>query len=82
MARAWLEDARQIKGTTSEKGWDNFALTAIAIAEDHPDEAREYISNAIALLDRNPGHSGSIAAARARLVTLWGRRPGPPSLIS
>ena len=70
LARAWLDDARSVKGAIPQKDWDAQALGGIAIAENDPVQARDYFSRAIALLDRYPGVSGSVAACRARLAEL------------
>jgi hypothetical protein len=67
LARAWLDDARKVKGSTAEKGWEEGLLAAVAFAEGREAEAREHARGAIAYLDRWPGCSGSIAAARRRL---------------
>jgi len=68
-ARAWLEDARKIRGTAAEKGWDSAMLGAIAFAEGNSEAARAAFTKAIERLDRRP-KSGSVTAARARLAAL------------
>lgn len=70
VARAWLADARAIKRTVSLKDWDAGALAAIAFAEGKSEECRGHVDRALAFLDRSPGPSGSVAAARARLTKL------------
>jgi len=70
LARGWLEDARKVKGTTSEKGWEEGLLAAIAFAEGNEGEAGEHASAAIAYLDRWPAESGSVAAGKRRLARL------------
>jgi hypothetical protein len=70
LARAWLKDARTVKGTSSEKGWDRGLLAAVAVAEGREGEAREEARAAIAYLDRWPAESGSVAAGRRRLAAL------------
>jgi hypothetical protein len=70
LARAWLEEARKVKGTTSEKGWEHGLLAAVAFAEGREDEAREHAQGAIKYLDRWPSESGSVVAARRRLGAL------------
>jgi hypothetical protein len=70
LARAWLKEARAVKGTASEKGWDHGLLAAVALAEGREAEAREEARAAIAYLDRWPAHSGSVMAARRRLAAL------------
>jgi hypothetical protein len=74
-ARAWLEDARKIKGGVALKDWDAGALAAIALAEGKPAEARQCIDRAIALLDRQPGTPGVVIAERRRLMTLAASLP-------
>jgi Peptidase family M50 len=70
LARGWLEDARKIRYTTSEKGWEEGLLAAISVAEGKQEEVREHARAAIAYLDRWPAESGSVAAARRRLAAL------------
>jgi hypothetical protein len=70
LARAWLQDARGVKGTTSESAWDEGLLAAVAFAEGREQEARKHARGAIAYLDRWPSESGSAAAARRRLGAL------------
>ena len=70
LARAWLADARNVKGTTSEKGWEEGLLAAVDFAEGREEEARAHARRAIAYLDRWPAQSGSVAAARRRLGAL------------
>jgi hypothetical protein len=70
LARAWLKDARAVKGTGAEKGWATGLLAAVAMAEGREEEAREQARAAIAYLDRWPSESGSIAAAKRRLAAL------------
>jgi hypothetical protein len=75
LARAWLEDARKIKGGVALKDWNAGALAAIALAEGKPVEARPYIERAIALLDRQPGTRGGVVADRRRLMALAASLP-------
>jgi hypothetical protein len=70
LARGWLADARGVKGTAAERGWDSGLLAAIAFAEGNEKEAAVQARAAIAYLDRWPAESGSIAAARRRLARL------------
>lgn len=70
LAVAWLKEARAVKGTSSEKGWDHGLLAAVALAEGREADAREEALAAIAYLDRWPAESGSVAAARRRLAAL------------
>jgi hypothetical protein len=72
LARAWLEDARAVKDALTQKDWDACALAAIAFAEGEQAEFRAHLARALAHLDRQPGPSGSVAAARARLIALEG----------
>jgi hypothetical protein len=69
LARAWLDDARKVAGTAAEKGWENFPIAAIALAEGKLDAANAALDAAIALLDRQPT-SGSRAALRERMTAL------------
>jgi hypothetical protein len=69
-ARAWLEEARRVKGVVGRPDWDAGALAAIATAEGKAQEAQEQLARAVAFYDRYPGKSGSVAAARERLVAL------------
>jgi len=70
LAREWLEEARKVDAVRIESDWENYPLAAIAVVEGDTDAARSYIVKAIAALDRHPGHSGTVASARARLVAL------------
>jgi hypothetical protein len=70
LAREWLDDARRVTGAASEKGWDAGLLAAVATAEGNVAEAGKYAQAAIAYLDRWPGASGSVMAARNRLGQL------------
>jgi hypothetical protein len=70
LARAWLKDAREVKGTAAEKGWDAGLLAAVAVAEGREQDAREQARAAIAYLDRWPAESGSVMAARRRLASV------------
>jgi hypothetical protein len=70
LARAWLEDARKVKGTLPKDDWDCAALAGIACAEGDAAQASVQLTRAIAMLDRQPGSSGSVAACRGRLSAL------------
>jgi hypothetical protein len=70
LARAWLEDARAVKGAVAHKDWDAASLAAIAIAEGSQPQFLEYLERALASLDRAPGPSGCVAAARDRLMRI------------
>jgi len=70
LARAWLEDARKVKGTLPKQDWDSAALAGIAFAEGDAAQASAQLTRAIAMLDRQPGTSGSVAACRGRLAEL------------
>ena len=69
-AREWLADARHVKGTLPREDWDCAALAGIAVAEGELGQARTQLKRSIAMLDRQPGHSGSVAACRACLASL------------
>jgi hypothetical protein len=75
LAEAWLESARQVKNTISQKDWDSKALAGIALAKGETAQARELLTRYLALLDRRPP-SGLIAAERARAVEMLGRAEG------
>jgi hypothetical protein len=70
LARAWLDDARAVKGAVTQKDWDAAALAAIALAEGNGPQFHEHLKRALAYLDRQPGPSGSVTASRARLEAL------------
>jgi hypothetical protein len=70
LARAWLDDARQVKGTLPRKDWDCAALAGIARAGGDIAQACEQLRRSIAMLDRQPGNSGSVAACRGRLAAI------------
>ena len=70
LAKAWLEDARHVNGTMPNADWDSAALAGIACAEGDAAQASAQLSRAIAMLDRQPGTSGSVAACRGRLAAL------------
>jgi hypothetical protein len=70
LARAWLDDARRVKGTLPKEDWDSAALAGIACAEGDAAQALTQLTRAIAMLDRQPGTSGSVAACRGRLAAL------------
>uniref|UniRef100_Q026R5 Peptidase M50 domain-containing protein n=1 Tax=Solibacter usitatus (strain Ellin6076) TaxID=234267 RepID=Q026R5_SOLUE len=74
LARAWLEDARKVKGTVPREDWDCAALAGIACAEGDTAQTCEHLTRAIAMLDRQPGTSGSVAACRERLAALRERK--------
>lgn len=70
LARAWLDDARRVRGTLPKEDWDSAALAGIACAEGDAAQAGAQLTRAIAMLDRQPGTSGSVAACRGRLAAL------------
>ena len=70
LAAEWLEEARGIEVSLPEQDWEAYPLAAIAVAEGRPEVARPYLLAALRSLDRSPGHSGSVAALRARLTDL------------
>ena len=70
LARAWLEDARKVKGTLPREDWDCAALAGISCAEGDAAQTCAHLTRAIAMLDRQPGTSGSVAACRERLAAL------------
>jgi hypothetical protein len=70
LARAWLADARKVKGTLPREDWDCAALAGIASAEGDAAQTCAHLTRAIAMLDRQPGTSGSVAACRERLAAL------------
>ena len=72
LAREWLNDARKVSGALPQEDWESYPLAAIALAEGNREQSREHLARAIAALDRHPGISGTVAATRARLVTLMG----------
>ena len=65
----WLDDARRVKGTLPKEDWDSAALAGIACAEGDAIHSAQ-LTRAIAMLDRQPGTSGSVAACRGRLAAL------------
>ena len=73
LARAWLDDARKVKGTLPKDDWDSAALAGIACAEGDAAQASAQLTRAIAMLDRQPGNSGSVAACRDALAALLAR---------
>jgi hypothetical protein len=68
LARAWLADARAIKGAVLQKGWEEKALTAIAYAEGDEAAFRTHHARTLEFMDRQPGPSGSDDSFRARWV--------------
>jgi hypothetical protein len=70
LARAWLDDARAVKGALAQKDWDAASLAAIAIVEGDQLQFRDCLNRALAFLDRQPGPSGCVAASRARLMKI------------
>jgi len=70
LAAEWLEEARRVEVSLPEQDWEAYPLAAIAVAEGRPEIARPYLLSALRSLDRSPGHSGSVAALRARLTEL------------
>jgi hypothetical protein len=82
LARAWLEDARKVKGGVALQDWDAAPLAAIALAEENWEEARAQISQAIAFLDRQPGARGSVSVARRRLEALAASLPSGVSMAA
>jgi hypothetical protein len=82
LARAWLEDARKVKGGAALKNWDAAPLAAIAIAEGNWEQAGAQLRQAIALLDRQPGGRGSVSAARRRLEALAASLPSVVSMAA
>jgi len=77
LARAWLDDARAVKGAIAQKDWDASAMAAIAFAEGNEEEFRKHRARALEYLDRQPGPSGSVAASRAHLAGLSITEPVP-----
>ena len=75
LARAWLDDARAVKGAVAQKDWDAASLAAIAIVEGNEPQFREHLKRALAFLDRQPGPSGCVAAARTRLIKISQLQP-------
>jgi hypothetical protein len=63
-------DARKVKGAVVQPDWDAATMGAIARVSGNAAEAEAHFRRAIARLDRHPGVSGSIQAARVRLATL------------
>jgi hypothetical protein len=45
-------------------------MAAITLAEGNCEQSRDYLARVIALLDREPGKRGVVAAQRARLEAL------------
>jgi hypothetical protein len=76
-ARAWLDDARTVKGAIAQKGWDEAALTAIAYGAGNDEEFQTHLKCALEYLDRQPGPSGSLTAFRSRLLALAATVPAP-----
>ena len=72
LAREWLEDARKVNDALPQEDWESYPLAAIALADGKHEQSCEYLARAIAVLDRQPGVSGSVTATRARLVRLMG----------
>ena len=70
LARAWLADARKVKGALPREDWDCAALAGIACAEGDLAQTSAHLTRAIAMLDRQPGTSGSLTACRERLAAL------------
>ena len=79
LARAWLDEARAVKGAVAQKEWDAMALAAIAYAEGNEKEFVAQRIGAMQYLDRLPGPSGSVASSRARAWRdlLFLNRPHP-----
>ncbi len=77
LARAWLNDARAVKGAIAQKGWEEDALTAIAFSEGNGPEFEAHRAHALEYLDRQPGPSGSVASRRTRLTELSITAPAP-----
>jgi len=50
--------------------FEAYPSAAIAIAEGDRTAARPYLTKAIDILDREPRHSGCLAALRSRLLAL------------
>ena len=75
LAEAWLESARQVKNAASRKDWDSKALASIALAKGDMDQAREFFTRYLQLLDRHPA-SGLITVERARTLDLFARADG------
>lgn len=75
LAEAWLESARQVKHAVSRKDWDSKALASIALAQGDLDQAREFFTRYLQLLDSHPA-SGLIAVERARTLDLLARADG------
>ena len=69
LAELWLESARKVKYTTSQKDWDSKALAAIALARGEHARAHELLTRYLTVLDRCPP-SGLIAAERVRTVAV------------
>jgi len=69
LAELWLESARQVKYTASQKDWDSKALGAIALVKGDHARAHELLTRYLTDLDRRPP-SGFLAAERARTVAL------------
>ncbi len=75
--RRFLKLKAKGKGVSAEDigewlGVSGRTIAAIALAEGNHEQSREFLAKAIAALDRKPGVSGSVAAARTRLVALMG----------
>jgi len=69
LAELWLESARKVKYTTSQKDWDSKALASIALARGEHARAHELLTRYLTVLDRCPP-SGLIIAERARTVAV------------
>jgi hypothetical protein len=77
LARAWLADARAVKGAVLQKGWDEEALTAIAYAEGNEPEFRAHHARTLEFMERQPGPSGARDSFRARWLKLAATLPAP-----
>jgi hypothetical protein len=77
LARAWLEDARHVEGVIEKPDWESAALAGIACAEGNAAGTAAQLARAIAMLDRQPGTSGSLLACRSRLAALLAAAQGP-----
>jgi hypothetical protein len=68
-AEQWLESARKVKSTLSQKGWDSKAVALIALAKGDVPGARESLTSYLAYIDRQPRPlCGMLVAERARTV--------------
>jgi len=77
LARAWLADARTVKGVVAHKDWDASAMAAAAFADGREVEFHRQRERALSYLDRLPGPSGSVDAFRQRLMRLSITEPAP-----